>query len=197
MTVVKICGVCDPEAAEAAADAGADMVGIHFCDSSRRVSAEAGRRIAEAVRGRVQVVGVFIDASPGEAGEMAERVGLDMLQLHGAEAPGETWARPVIKALKVRDGAVPPAGDWPDPVLLDSWSADGRGGTGRTWNWELARPLIASRRVLVAGGLNSGNVADVVTELRPWGVDVSSGVESAPRVKDAELIRAFVRAARG
>lgn len=195
MTVVKVCGVCDPASATAAVDAGADMVGIHFCDSPRRVTVAEGTRIAAAVRGRAVVVGVFIDASPAQVAEVADAVGLDLVQLHGAEAPG-AWPRPVIKALKVRDGVLPPADGWPDPLLLDTWSATGRGGTGRTWDWSLARSLAAARRVLVAGGLNPGNVGAVIRDLEPWGVDVSSGVESAPRVKDPALIRAFVGAVR-
>jgi phosphoribosylanthranilate isomerase len=91
---------------------------------------------------------------------------------------------------------VPGSGDWPDPILLDSWSRDQRGGTGRTWDWEVARPLLASRRVFVAGGLNPANVGEVVRRYRPYGVDVSSGVETAPRVKDRDLVRAFVQAVR-
>jgi phosphoribosylanthranilate isomerase len=93
----------------------------------------------------------------------------------------------------VRDGEVPDASAWPDPVLLDSWSPDQRGGTGRTWDWERARPLLASRRVFLAGGLHPGNVGQVVAGFGPYGVDVSSGVESAPRIKDPDKIRAFVK----
>jgi phosphoribosylanthranilate isomerase len=97
----------------------------------------------------------------------------------------------------VRDGALPAGAEaWPDPILLDSWSPDQRGGTGRTWDWAAARALAASRQVIVAGGLNPGNVGEVVRQLRPHGVDVSSGVESAVRVKDHDRVRAFVQAVR-
>ena len=96
----------------------------------------------------------------------------------------------------MRDGLIPDAHPWPDPILLDSWSSDQRGGTGQAWDWELARPLLATRQVIVAGGLNPENVRDVVERYRPYGVDVSSGVESRPRVKDPALVRAFVAAVR-
>jgi phosphoribosylanthranilate isomerase len=102
----------------------------------------------------------------------------------------------VIKVLKVKDGEIPGAGDWPDPVMLDSWSPDQRGGTGRTWDWELARPLLSARRVFIAGGLEPGNVGTVVRNFRPYGVDVSSGVESSTGVKDPRKVRDFVLAVR-
>jgi phosphoribosylanthranilate isomerase len=139
---------------------------------------------------------VFIDEAPEAVAAIADLVGLDRIQLHGSEAPGYRAPRPAIKALKVRDGVLPDAEGWPDPVLLDSWSGDQRGGTGRVWDWDLARPLFAARRVIVAGGLNAGNVRSLVERYRPYGVDVSSGVESRPRVKDAALVRAFVAAVR-
>ena len=119
-----------------------------------------------------------------------------MLQLHGSEQPGFDAGRPVMKVLKVREGQVPNAADWPDPIMLDSWSADQRGGTGATWDWDRARELIATRKVFIAGGLEPGNVSKVVSTFKPYGVDVSSGVESAVRVKDPDKVRAFVHAVR-
>ena len=101
-----------------------------------------------------------------------------------------------MKVLKVKDGQVPDADGWPDPVMLDSWSADQRGGTGQVWDWELARPLLAARKVFIAGGLEPGNVGKVVSGFKPYGVDVSSGVESSVRVKDPDKVRAFVHAVR-
>lgn len=195
--VVKICGICDADAARGAAAAGAGMLGFHFCPSPRRVTPEAAREIVEGLDRRPEIVGVFIDAPVEEVRQVADFVGLDRVQLHGAEPAGYRSPRPVIKALKVRDGVLPDASGWPDPILLDSWSADRRGGTGRVWDWEVARPLISSRAVIVAGGLNPGNVTDLVKRYRPHGVDVSSGVESAVRVKDVALVRAFVEAAGG
>ena len=101
-----------------------------------------------------------------------------------------------MKVVKVKDGEIRGSDEWPDPIMLDSWSADQRGGTGRTWDWELARPLLSKRQVFIAGGLEPGNVGTVVSEFKPYGVDVSSGVEASVRVKDPEKIRAFIRAVR-
>jgi phosphoribosylanthranilate isomerase len=218
VTLVKICGICDVESALAAVEAGADLLGFHFCDSPRRITPDEASRIldeldggrpragsAEHVRkgGRPPsrsigpaLVGVFIDQPPREVNSIAEFLGLDIVQLHGSESPGFESDQIVMKALKVRDGVIPDAGGWPDPVLLDSWSEDSRGGTGRTWNWERAEALTVTRRVFVAGGLNPLNVGSVIRRLRPHGVDVSSGVESEPRVKSPALIGAFVEAVR-
>ncbi|TMF70864.1 MAG: phosphoribosylanthranilate isomerase [Chloroflexi bacterium] len=196
MIRVKICGICDLEAANMAVEAGADLIGFHFCDSDRRVSPEEARSIIEELLVRPKIVGVFIDETPDEVRQIAEFVDLDLLQLHGSEQPGFEAGRPVMKVLKVKEGRVPGADGWPDPIMLDSWSGDQRGGTGRTWDWEAARQLLGSRKVFIAGGLQPGNVGKVVSEFRPYGVDVSSGVEARPRVKDPDKVRAFVRAVR-
>jgi phosphoribosylanthranilate isomerase len=196
MVRVKICGICDAGSAAAAAEAGADLIGFHFCPSPRRVTPEEAKAIVEAIDVWPRIVGVFIDQDPEEVRQIADFVGLDLLQLHGSEAPGFEAGRPVMKVIKVRDGVVPDASAWPDPIMLDSWSEDQRGGTGRTWAWEAARDLIRSRPVFVAGGLEPGNVGTVVSSLKPFGVDVSSGVETRVRVKDPEKMRAFVRAVR-
>ena len=196
MIRIKICGICDLESAKTAVEAGADMIGFHFCDSDRRVSPDDARDILEELPVRTSVVGVFIDEQPAEVRRIAEYLDLDLVQLHGSEAPGFQAGRPVMKVLKVRDGVVRGADDWPDPIMLDSWSADQRGGTGQTWDWEVARPLLRTRSVFIAGGLQPGNVGKVVSELKPYGVDVSSGVEARVRVKDPEKVRAFIRAVR-
>jgi phosphoribosylanthranilate isomerase len=193
---VKICGICDVDAARNAVESGADMIGFHFCESPRRISPEEAKAIAGELIVRPTIVGVFIDQDPQEVRQIAEFVGLDMLQLHGSEQPGYDAGRPIMKALKIKDGEIPDADAWPDPIMLDSWSPDQRGGTGETWDWELARPLISSRKVFIAGGLEPGNVGKVVSAFRPYGVDVSSGVESAVRVKDPDKVRAFVHAVR-
>ena len=196
MIRVKICGICDPRDAAGAAAAGADMLGFHFCPSKRLVTPEVAREVVDGLDVRPRIVGVFIDQDPIEVRQIAEFVGLDVLQLHGSEAPGYEAGRPVMKVLKVRDGHVPDASAWPDPIMLDSWSDDQRGGTGRTWAWEAARDLISRRSVFVAGGLEPSNVGTVVSRFKPYGVDVSSGVESAVRVKDADKVRAFIQAVR-
>jgi phosphoribosylanthranilate isomerase len=193
---VKICGICDLDGARIAAASGADLIGFHFCSSDRRVSPEEARAIIDRLDVRPAVVGVFIDQEPAEVRQIAEFVGADLVQLHGSETPGFDAGRPVMKVLKVKDGALPDAGGWPDPVMVDSWSADSRGGTGRAWDWELARDLLATRQVFIAGGLKPDNVGKVVSGFKPYGVDVSSGVESAVRKKDAEKVRAFISAVR-
>ena len=196
MVQVKICGICDAAGAASAVEAGADLIGFHFCSSPRRVTPEEAQAIVDALPLRPEIVGVFIDQNAEEVRQIADFVGLDLLQLHGSESPGFEAGRPVMKVLKVKDGEIPDADAWPDPVMLDSWSADQRGGTGQVWDWELARPLLASRKVFIAGGLEPGNVGKVVSGFRPYGVDVSSGVEAAVRVKDPEKVRAFVHAVR-
>jgi phosphoribosylanthranilate isomerase len=196
MIRIKICGVCDLDGARAAVESGADLIGFHFCSSARRVTPEEAKAILDELAVRPKVAGVFIDQPPDEVRQIGDFLDLDLLQLHGSEPPGFDAGRPVMKVLKVREGEVPGAGDWPDPVMLDSWSADQRGGTGRTWDWELARQLLAERQVFIAGGLQPGNVGKVVSGFKPYGVDVSSGVEARLRVKDPEKIRAFIRAVR-
>ncbi len=196
MVQVKICGICDAAGAAAAIEAGADLIGFHFCSSQRRVTPEEARAIVDGLTVRPAIVGVFIDQDAEEVRQIAELVGLDLIQLHGSEPPGFDAGRPVMKVLKVRDGVIPDAAAWPDPVMLDSWSADQRGGTGQVWDWELARPLLAARKVFIAGGLEPGNVGKVVSGFKPYGVDVSSGVEASVRVKDPDKVRAFVHAVR-
>jgi phosphoribosylanthranilate isomerase len=197
MTIqVKICGICDSAGAQSAIEAGADLLGFHFCTSERRVSPEEAKAIVDLLSLRPTIVGVFIDQDPEEVRQIADFVGLDMLQLHGSEPVGFEAGRPLIKVLKVKDGQIPDADSWPDPIMLDSWSADQRGGTGATWDWDRARELIATRKVFIAGGLEPGNVSKVVSTFKPYGVDVSSGVESAVRVKDPDKVRAFVHAVR-
>jgi phosphoribosylanthranilate isomerase len=196
MVKVKICGICDAQAAQSAVEAGADLLGFHFCSSDRRVTPEEAKVIVDGLSVRPSIVGVFIDQDPSEVREIADFVGLDLLQLHGSEAPGFDAGRPVMKVLKIRDDVVPDADPWPDPIMLDSWSADQRGGTGRTWDWDLARELLENRKVFIAGGLEPGNVGKVVSSYKPYGVDVSSGVEASLRVKDPDKVRAFVHAVR-
>jgi phosphoribosylanthranilate isomerase len=196
MVQVKICGICDAAGAAAAVEAGADLIGLHFCSSQRRVTPEEAKAIVDTLSVRPTIVGVFIDQDEEEVRQIAEFVSLDLLQLHGSEAPGFDASRPVMKVLKVKDGRIPDADPWPDPVMLDSWSADQRGGTGQVWDWELARPLLVARRVFIAGGLEPGNVGKVVSGFKPYGVDVSSGVESSVRIKDPDKVRAFVHAVR-
>jgi phosphoribosylanthranilate isomerase len=194
---VKICGVTDPDNALAAAELGADYLGLNFFPRSPRF-VEMGRalEIADAVRGRAALVGVFVNAPAPEVEEAAARVGLDLVQLSGDEGP-EAVAPFAGRALKVfRTGGVPSGeevaayGDvW--GLLIDAPHAALYGGTGAPWDYGAlsGAPGLAGRRLFLAGGLGPDNVRRAVAAARPWGVDVCSRVESSPGIKDLELLR--------
>ena len=209
-TKIKICGVTRVEDAVAAVHAGADFIGINFWPQSKRyVQRERGAELARAVRdaGAAQVVGVFVDASQTEVATITEHVSLDIVQLHGDETPdtaaaiAQATARPVWKAIAARGpDDVAALAQWSvDAILLDT-PTPGRGGSGVTFDWSLARAARAqlpTRPLILAGGLAPDNVGRAVAEVAPWAVDVASGVESAPGVKDVVRITAFVAAVRG
>jgi phosphoribosylanthranilate isomerase len=197
---VKICGITRPEDAEQAATLGAWAIGFILWPQSKRAANPAvAAGIARALRRRVETVGVFVNPTLDEVVHAAEGIGLNHVQLHGDEGPAfctavaeRTGAR-VIKALGIGSGADIRAIErfHTDLHMLDS----GRGGSGRPWDWE----LIAQRRsqvpVILAGGLTPDNVAEGIAAVRPWGVDVATGVESAPGVKDPTKVEAFIAAA--
>ena len=197
---VKICGITSAADARLAAEAGADAVGFVFWPGSpRAVDVATAREIVRTLPASLARVGVFVDAQRAALARTAESVGLDLLQLHGHEAPADCLGQPrrVWKALGVgADFAPQQAAAYATSVagiLLDS----GRGGSGRTFEWAAARGLRESVPFLIlAGGLTPENVGRAVADVRPHGVDVSSGVESAPGRKDAGKLRAFVDAAR-
>ncbi|MDJ0640897.1 MAG: phosphoribosylanthranilate isomerase [Paracoccaceae bacterium] len=208
-TRVKICGLTTRQSVSAAVEAGAAYIGFNFIErSSRYVSIEAARDLAVEVPPGVAKVALTIDADDAELDAITDVVPLDMLQLHGAETPErvtEVKARyglPVMKAVGIADASDLAALDTYAPVadqlLVDTKppkSGDLPGGTGLAFDWR----LIANRRWstpwMLAGGLTPGNVAEAIALTGATQVDVASGVESAPGVKDAELIRAFVEAA--
>ena len=197
---VKICGVCTPEDARAAVAAGADFLGLNFHpESPRHVDAERARAIAEAVPGTA-LVGVFVDAARARVEEIAARVGLSALQFHGAEPPEycQGWSWRTIKAIRARPGADLPAlaARYPtDYLLIDSFVAGRPGGTGLALDPAHAAGL-ASGRLFVAGGLRPDTVAGVVRALRPFAVDVASGVEERPGRKDHAKVEEFIRRAK-
>jgi phosphoribosylanthranilate isomerase len=199
---VKICGLTRLEDALAAVRLGADALGFNFWPGSKRYLAPAAaREIIRALPPLVTTVGVFVDPTRDEAMAAAAVSGVQVLQLHGDEPP-EACARlplPVLKAIRVGGpealalldryaGAV--AG-----FLLDADSA-GYGGSGQTFDWGLAALAAARAPVVLAGGLTPANVAEAVRAVHPWGVDVASGVESAPGLKDLHLVSRFIRAAK-
>jgi phosphoribosylanthranilate isomerase len=204
VTRVKICGITRVEDALYAAELGASAIGFVFWSGSPRfIEPGRAREIARALPPFVAPVGVFVDQPAGHVKDIASVVGLGAIQLHGNEDLGYARAlgRRVIKAASVGT-ALSLADFWPSEVtlLLDAMDGERRGGTGQTVDWERAGLIAARRRVILAGGLRPENVADAVRRVRPFAVDVSSGVESAPGVKDPQRLRdlfAAVAAAQG
>lgn len=204
MTMVKVCGMTNVADARAAAEAGADAVGFIFAESPRRVGAEEARRISIALPDNVLKVGVFVNAPPEEVLRTASEAGLDMAQLHGDETPEVVAAvraagLPVIKALRVRnaDDLAGVERFEADLLLLDAYSEEARGGTGKRFDWELAKSLKGRGNIVVSGGLAPENVREAVDFFEPYGVDASSSLEDAPGKKNEESVRRFIVAARG
>ncbi|HEY7288383.1 MAG TPA: phosphoribosylanthranilate isomerase [Vicinamibacterales bacterium] len=198
--IVKICGITRLEDAEAAVAAGANAVGFVFWRKSPRfVDPYNARGIVTALPPFVLPVGLFVDQPIAEVTGVASLVRLGAVQLHGDEPPdyADAVGRPVIKALLPTD--VDAIDRWPDRVLvlLDAIDPASRGGTGRTIDWDAAARAARRRRVLLAGGLTPENVAEAASRVRPFGVDVSSGVERAPGIKDPARMRAFFEAVHG
>lgn len=198
---VKVCGIRRAEDAQLAVDLGADALGfILWPGSPRYIAAADAHAIVRSLPALVIAVGVFVDQDPVEIAEMARAIGLGAVQLHGAE-PAAAYADsavPVIKAVPVEAGvdtmravgAVPASAT----VLLDAHDPVRRGGTGRTIDWSVAARVARERRVILSGGLTAANVVEAVTAVGAYAVDVSSGVESAPGVKDSAKLRAFFEA---
>ena len=199
MTRIKVCGITRVDDAKAAALAGATMIGMVFWpESPRAVSIDAARGVAAALPAGVAPIGVFVNQSVDEINEIAVAVGLLGVQLHGDEPASviPQINRPVIRALHL-DGS-DTMSDLPShvTVLLDAADPVRRGGTGQTINWRAAGAVARRRPIVLAGGLTPANVEAAIETVRPYGVDVSSGVETEPGVKDYGKIRAFVEAVR-
>lgn len=207
---IKICGLRTPEAVAAALDGGASHVGfIFFAKSPRNVTPDLAGQLRQAAIGRAKAVAVTVEASDAELDGIVAAMSPDMLQLHGKETPervAEVRARfglPVMKALSVSTTAdLQPAKDLAgiaDRLLLDAKAPKGSelpGGNGVAFDWTVLASLPAGADYLLSGGLNAGNVAEALRVANPPGLDVSSGVESSPGVKDVGLIRAFFAAVR-
>jgi phosphoribosylanthranilate isomerase len=210
LTRIKICGITEVSHARAAIEAGADLIGVVLARSPRQVTRERAKEIATAVKKyRVPVVGVFVNMPVATVNRVAVSCGLDWVQLSG----DESWEycqqieKPLIKTIHIspslsegellaqmEDGERQL--DFRPPVyLLDTLVKGKYGGTGQAFAWQIARRAAAKFPVIIAGGLKPENVGRVVARLRPWGVDVSSGVESKG-VKDIDRIRAFIQAVR-
>lgn len=201
-TRIKICGITRQEDARAAVESGADAIGLVFYpDSPRAITIAQAQAVVAAVPPFVTVVGLFVDAAADRVNEVLRAVPLGMLQFHGGEPAAwcGQFCRPWVKALRVRSAEDITSGlsGYPGAagLLLDAWQEGVPGGTGKTFDWRLAGSRHA-RPIVLAGGLNAENVGRAIATVRPFAVDVSGGVESAPGVKDPALIREFVAAAR-
>ena len=205
MTHVKICGITRPEDAELAVELGAWGLGfILWPGSARAADPAVAAGIARVLRRRAQLVGVFVNPTLDEVAGAADAIGLTHLQLHGDEGPafcteaGRRTGCRVIKAVRVRSGA-----DLQDLErfhtdlhLLDAAAPGLRGGSGTTWDWALAAQRRSRVPAILSGGLMPENVGEAIAAVRPWAVDVASGTEAAPGVKDPEKVRAFAAAVR-
>jgi phosphoribosylanthranilate isomerase len=215
-TWVKICGTTNLADAQMAVAAGADALGFIFAASPRQIDAELAAEIVAAVSGEVETIGVFVNESPARVADVVRQVGLSGVQLHGNEsAEHMPEFRRAMGQLKIIKSLLAnnlrqdddlilkkylSAQEQVDAILLDSGSAQQRGGTGVPFDWESAQPIASRIRekmpLIIAGGLNAENVGEAVELFRPWGVDVVSGVESAPGKKDEGKLRAFMAAVR-
>jgi phosphoribosylanthranilate isomerase len=209
---VKICGLTRVDEALACAQAGAQWIGLNFHPvSPRYVQVAQAAAIVAALPAPASAVGIFVDRSPLEVGEIADRVGLKIVQLHGQEPPEDLAALAnlqIIRAFRV-DGAsgwsrvhdylgrARALGRLPDAVLIDAYLAGQSGGTGVTIAAEVLDTVPPLHHLILAGGLTLENVAGLIARVRPWMVDVASGVETSPGRKDLTRVAAFIRAVRG
>jgi phosphoribosylanthranilate isomerase len=208
---VKVCGITRLQDADCAAGLGASAIGFIFWPGSPRyIAPEDAREIVRQKSSRLSTVGVFVNESMEQIRKIMGTVGLDLAQLHGSESPeycrqlarlgppGPDGQMRLIKAVGLKDERAFDAeidGFDPDVViLLDTHDPARHGGTGRTVNWNAARQIAASRRTILSGGLSAENVGAALESVRPYGIDLSSGVESAPGVKDAGKLRRFFEA---
>ena len=202
---VKICGITRREDAEAAVTAGADALGFVFWpDSPRFIDPFRARAIVSALPTFVTPVGVFVDQPADYVNAVGGLAHLGAVQLHGEESRdyARTMTRPVMKAVRLGDDTVAAIETWSARVvvLLDVHDAVRRGGTGRTLDWGAAAAVIAAargRKIVLAGGLTADNVGEAIARVRPFGIDVSSGVEAAPGIKDHGRLKALFEAIHG
>lgn len=199
MIRVKICGISDVASAVVASEAGADAIGLIFAPSRRQVTPQRAREIASALPPFVSKVGVFVDEDHHRIEDLASACGLQAVQLHGAESPEfcEGFQVPVIKAIRMKDASsLAGLSDYQvGAFLLDTYDASALGGTGRAFDWSLAARAAQTHRVILSGGLTPETVMNALTRVHPYGVDVSSGVET-DGTKDHGKIRAFIRRVR-
>lgn len=196
MIKVKICGITNYDDAAMAVDLGADALGFVFASSPRRVDIDNAMGIIKKLPPFVQSVGVFVNENIKKINDIAEYCGLDNVQLHGDESPeacGRLMPR-TIKALRIKDNSNPKNySEYKDMVkafLLDTYSEKSMGGTGKTFNWDVALKFKTLEvPIILAGGLKPSNIRDAINKVKPYAVDVSSGVEERPGKKDHSLLK--------
>ena len=202
MPKIKICGITREADAHLAASLGADALGFVLAESPRRIAPEMVRKICMSLPPFVTTVGVFVDTDMESVRQIATFCGLDWVQLHGNESPDycRALAFKLLKAIRVKGRqSIEAAAAYKDCVkgfLLDSFVKGQHGGTGKSFDWDLAKEVKKYGPVILSGGLGPENVKEAIRVVKPYGVDVSSGVESAPGVKDHEKMRRFVKEAR-
>ena len=199
---VKICGITRLEDAQAAVTWGANAIGFVFWPKSPRcVDVELASRIRSTLPPAISAIGVFVDQPVEDVNDIANRVDLDAVQLHGSEdvTYAKAITRRVVKALAVGGDEPPVLSTWPKGVmvLLDVHDPVKRGGTGKVIDWVAASGMAQQREIILAGGLNPENVRDAIERVKPYGIDVSSGVEVSPGIKDHERIKALFEAVHG
>jgi phosphoribosylanthranilate isomerase len=202
LKIVKICGITRLEDAQAAVAAGASALGFVFWPKSpRRVDVDTARAIVATLPPSITAIGVFVDQPADEVNAIAAAVGLGAVQLHGNESAQyvQTMARPVVKAVPVEGDDTPAVDSWPSDVtvLLDVHDPVKKGGTGRTIDWNAASAIAKRRNIILAGGLTPENVGEAIARVRPYGIDVSSGVEEKPGIKDHGRLKALFEAVHG
>ena len=201
-TRIKVCGVTREADAASCVRAGVDLLGLNFWPSSKRyVDLQRAQSVARSARqaGEVLLVGVFVNQTESLIEATARRVGLDYVQLHGDESAEmcERISARVIKAIAIGSPAdAARAADYATDLLLVDTPSQGYGGSGQVFDWSLVMHTAASRPTIVAGGLTAANVDTAIRQVRPWGVDVASGVESSPGHKSVQLVNEFVQAVR-
>ena len=191
---VKVCGITRIEDALFATELGAHAIGLVFAESPRRISPEKAADIVRHLPPFVSAIGVFVNEEADRVRQIVEQCGLSAVQLHGDETPDYARGLPevkIIKAVRVKDRSSFDGVDryQVSAFLLDTYSKKARGGTGETFNWELAKEAELPAPFILSGGLNPENMGEAIRAVRPYAVDVSSGVESEPGKKDAELLR--------
>lgn len=201
MTKVKVCGIKSLEDALAAAEYGADALGfVFYSKSPRYIEPEEAAAIIEKLPPFVTPVALFVNAHEESVKAVLKETGIEVLQFHGDETPDyvSSFSQRTIKALRIKDEqSINDMHKYDvNAILADAYSPDAYGGTGKTFNWDILSCLESSERIILAGGLGPENVAEAIRKVSPYAVDVSSGVEASPGVKDHDKLRRFIEEAK-